>query len=289
MKRASWAGFRLVLAALLLVSSAPLRAAEPQASKPKAGENSSTPSSKQEKLPTAQEILDRYAQAIGGKAAFQKHKSQHASGTVSMPAQGMNGRMDVYAARPNKLLVKLALPGVGDLNTVFNGEVGWIQSQLTGAMIMEGKMLDQIAAQADFDQALRDPSDYKSIEVLGAESFNGEECYKIKLVHQTGFESTEYFSKKTGLQTGFTATQESPLGAVTATTIVSEYKKFGDLYLPSKVSQKAAGIETVMTIEKVEFDKVDPSVFNMTDEVKAALGKPAAPDAPANAKKQGEK
>lgn len=288
MKHASWAGVRLGLAALLVLALAPLaslqlRAAEKAVEKPavKAVEKTSTAG---EKLPAAQEILGRYIKAIGGKEAFEKQKSQHASGTVSMPAQNMNGKMDVYASRPNKLLVKLNLPGVGDLNTVFDGKVGWIQSQLTGAMLLEGKMLDQIAAQADFDQTLHDPEDYKTMEVLGAEEFSGEDCYKVKLVHKTGFESTEYFSKKTGLQKGFTASQESPLGNVTATTVVSEYKKFGDLLLPSKVMQKAAGIETVMTIETIEFGTVDPAVFNQTDEVKAALQKPAAEEKKANDK-----
>ena len=80
---------------------------------------------------------------------------------------------------------------------------------------------------------------------------------------------------KTGLQKGFTATQESPLGSITATTIVSEYKKFGDLFLPAKVTQKAAGIETIMKIDEIEYDNVDPSVFIAPPEVKALSEKPA--------------
>ena len=145
-----------------------------------------------EKLPGAAEVLERYTKAIGGKETFLKHKSQQASGTVQMPAQGMNGKLDVYALRPNKMLIKMSLPGIGDLNTAYNGSAGWIHSQLTGAMMMEGKMLEQMAAQADFDQALRNPADYKTLEVLGAEEFEGEDCFKLKLVHKTGFETTEF-------------------------------------------------------------------------------------------------
>jgi hypothetical protein len=228
-------------------------------------------SAAKEKLPSATEILQRYAKAIGGEEAFMKHKSQHSKGSVQMQAQGLTGKMDVYAMRPNKLLIKMNLAGIGELNTAYDGTNGWLHSALTGAMLLEGKMLEQVAAQADFDQSLHRPQDYKTMEVLGVEEFNGEECYKLKLAHKTGFESTEYFSKKDGLQKGFTATQESPLGAITATTVVSEYKKFGDLFLPSKVSQKAAGIETVMTIDTIEFDKVDPSMFEPPAEVKAKL------------------
>lgn len=241
-------------------------------------------------LPTAKEVLERYAQAIGGKAAFKKHDSQHATGTVEMKAQGISGKMEVFAARPNKLLMKMTIAGVGEFNTGFDGKVAWMSSALTGPMLLEGKMGEQVATQADFDHALHDPADYTVMEMLGTEEFNGEECYKLKLVHRTGFESTEYFSKSTGLQRGFMATQESPLGPVTSTTLVTDYKQFGDLLMPSRISQKAAGVETVMTMDEMEFNKVDPKIFNLPPDVKAlseggieenTAGKKAAPGAAA--------
>lgn len=238
-------------------------------------------------LPTAEQVLERYAKAIGGKDAFMKHKSQHAVGTVQMPAQGVSGRMDVYAARPNKLLMKMTIQGIGEFNTGFDGKVAWMSSALTGPMLLEGKMRDQIATQADFDHAIHDPADYTKMEVLGIETFNGDECYKLKLVHRTGFESTEFFSQKTGLQRGFIATQESPLGPITATTLVTDYKQFGALLMPSRIAQKAAGVETVTTMDEMEFDAVDPAVFELPPDVKALLEAPQDEDKkPSNTDKE---
>lgn len=238
-------------------------------------------------LPTAKEVLERYAKAIGGKENFKKHYSQHALGTVQMKAQGVSGKMEVFAARPNRLLMKMSIQGVGEFNTGFDGKIAWMSSQLTGPMLLEGKMQEQIATQADFDHALHDPADYKKMEILGIEDFNGEECYKLQLVHKTGFESTEYFSKATGLQRGFVSTQESPLGPVTTTTLITDYKQFGDLLMPSRISQKAAGVETVMTMDEMEFNKVDPAVFELPPDVNALSSQPpktsAAPESdPAN-------
>jgi zinc protease len=226
-------------------------------------------------LPPASEILNRYSKAVGGKDSFMKHNSQHATGTVEMPAQQLKGKMEVFAARPNKLLMKVTIPGLGETVTAFNGDIAWANNPLLGPMLLEGKSKDQIATQADFDQALHNPADYKSMDVLGVEDFNGEECYKLKLVHRTGFDSTEFFSVKTGLQRGFIAAQESPLGPITATTLVTDYKQFGDLFMPSRISQKAMGIEQVMTIEEMEYDKVDPAVFQLPENIKALLEKPA--------------
>jgi len=226
--------------------------------------------SKSEKpLPSATEVLERYGKAIGGKEAYARHTSQHAIGTVEMPAQGLSGKMEVFAARPNKLLMKMQLAGVGEFNSGYDGKVGWMSSALTGPMIVQGKALEQLSAQADFDQALHKPGDYTVSEVLGVENFNGEECYKVKLVHRSGYASTEYFSTETGLQRGFVTTQDSPLGPMTSTTTVVAYKHFGDLYLPSRISQKASGMETVMSISETEYDKVPDSVFDLPAEIKA--------------------
>src|SRR3954467_2606447 len=48
-------------------------------------------------LPSPGEVLERYAKAIGGEEAFKKHTSQHATGTVQMPAQGITGKMEIFA------------------------------------------------------------------------------------------------------------------------------------------------------------------------------------------------
>jgi zinc protease len=242
------------------------------------------PANDRKPLPSAKEILERYSKAIGGKEAFMKKSSQHALGTVQMPAQQVKGTMEVFAARPNKLVLKVAIPGIGETVSGYDGTVAWANNALMGGMILEGKAKDQIATQADFDQALHDPKDYKTMEVLGVEEFNGDECYKVRLVHRTGFDSTEFFSIKTGLQRGFIATQESPLGPVKATTLVTDYKQFGDLFMPARISQKVMGVETVMTIDKMDYDTVQPSAFELPAEIKALLGKEPAPEKKSGAK-----
>ncbi|MGZ8940775.1 MAG: DUF620 domain-containing protein, partial [Limisphaerales bacterium] len=236
-------------------------------------------------LPSAKEVLDRYAEAIGGKDVFKKNQSQHGKGTVEMKAQGITGKMEAFAARPNKLLMKMTIPGAGEFNTGFDGKVAWMSTALTGAMLLEGKMRDQVAAEADFDHALHAAEDYKAAEVLGVEEFNGEPCYKLKLVHETGFESTEFFSVKTGLQRGTIGTQESPLGPVTSTTLITDYKQFDGVLMASRISQKMAGVETIVTMNEMEFNTVDPAVFELPQEVKTLLEASAESQPDASTKK----
>ena len=228
------------------------------------------------KLPTAKEVLETYIESIGGKKAFAEYDSQHARGTIEMSAQKLKGSMEVFAARPNKLLVVMDMPGVGEITTGFDGKIGWMNNPLTGPMLLPENMLEQIATQADFDHALRRPEDYKTMEMLGIEQFGGESCYKLKLVHRTGFESTEFFSKETGLQKGFFSTQASPFGEVNVTTEITDYKKFGNILMPSRIAQKVSGMEQVITLEEMEFNTVPDSKFVLPPEVKALAGSPSA-------------
>jgi hypothetical protein len=224
-------------------------------------------------LPPAQEVINRFLKEMGGKETYENHKSQHAKGTVEMPGQQIKGSLELFAAQPNKMLVKIDLPGAGPVTTGYDGKVGFMVNPLIGPMLLEGKMLEQVASQADFDHILHPMEDYKSMETLDLVPFEGQECYKLKLVDKSGMETVEYFSKKTGLQAGLSMKQESPLGAMNVTTAVSDYKKFGDITMPARISQKIAGMEQVMTFESVEWDTVKDDVFELPKEVKALLEK----------------
>ena len=241
------------------------------------------------KLPTAEEVLKRYIEKVGGEKAFAEYQSQHALGTISMGGPQMQGTMEVFAARPNKLLVLMELPGVGKITTGFNGKIGWMNNPLTGPMILPEAMLEQVATQADFDHALRKPEDYKSMEVLGLENFAGEPSYKLKLVHETGYESTEFFSKETGLQKGFLSTQESPFGPVNVATEITDYKKFGDILMPSRIVQKVSGMEQIVTIEKVDFNDVPDSKFELPPEIKTLAIAPSDEDSDEKQDKEDKK
>jgi hypothetical protein len=51
----------------------------------------------------------------------------------------------------------------------------------------------------------------------------------------------------------------------------SDYKKFGDLLLPTTMKQTAMGVQQVLTITAVEFDNVPPSMFEPPAQIKALL------------------
>jgi hypothetical protein len=246
---------------LLAVSLPLLRAAEPTPAPP-ANTNA---------LPAAQEILNRFVKEIGGKAAFAKINSQHLTGKCEMGAQGISGKLEVFAKRPDKLVIKISLPGVGDLLQGFDGKVGWSMNPVTGPMVLDGKMLEQLREQARFDSVLHDPEEFKSMETIAKTKFEGKDCYKLKLVRKSGQEATEYYDVDTGLLSGSSEVQETPLGAISVTALSSDYKKFGDILFATRLTQKMGPLAQVMSFDTMEVDQVDDKAFELPDQVKTLV------------------
>ncbi|MBI4659116.1 MAG: hypothetical protein HY735_09765 [Verrucomicrobia bacterium] len=226
------------------------------------------------KLPPAAEVIAKFITAIGGKEAFLKIDSQYAKGIFEMASQGIEGELEVFHKRPNKLHIKISIQGIGDVLTGFDGIVGWSLNPAMGPMLLDGKQLDQMRDQADFNSVLHDPAHYKSMENVEITQFEDKECYKLKLVKKSGDEVTEYYETKTGLLAGSVMNQESPVGPVTVTNVLGEYKKFNDVLFATKVTQRMGPIEQTMTLGAYEINKVQDSAFALPAEIKAMVKKP---------------
>jgi hypothetical protein len=222
-------------------------------------------------LPPARTILDKHVSAIGGRQAILGHTSTHATGTLSMPSAGVTGAVDVFGALPNKTLLKVSLGGVGEVLEGFDGTHGWSISPMTGPMLLEGKQLDEKRFDSEFHSELRSDDRYASLTTLERVDFEGRSCYKLRLVRKTGGEDIEFYDVATGLKAGSITTRETQMGTVTGTTVETDYKKFGNLLQPTTVRSEVGGIQQVITITSVDYDKVPASVFDLPMGIKALL------------------
>ena len=223
-------------------------------------------------LPPAQSIIDRHIEAVGGREAIKSHNSVNVRGSVTIPANGMSGTIEVFAARPNKTLAKTSLAGIGEIKEGFDGKVAWSVSPMTGPMLATGDELKQKALDADFDGALGIATKYDAIKTIEKTTFQGRPVYKIALTRKDGSgDDIEFYDVDTGLKAGGIIERKNPMGVIAVTSSVSEYKKFGNLLHPTVMKQSTSGMEIVTTFTSIEYDKVDPAVFELPTEIKALV------------------
>jgi len=74
-------------------------------------------------LPKAENILDKYIEVTGGKAAYQKHHSEIQKGSFELAAMGLKGSLVSYRAEPNKSLTEIDLGSIGKMRDGSDGTV----------------------------------------------------------------------------------------------------------------------------------------------------------------------
>ena len=222
-------------------------------------------------LPAARTIIDRYIKEIGGRDTVLAQSSTHATGTVSLPAAGLTGKLEAFHAKPNKFLQRMSLPGIGDIEEGFDGTVGWSISPLTGPTLLDGKQLEQRKFDADFFEDLKAGDRYESITTVEKTTFEGRPAYKIRLVKKGGDEDLEFYDSETGLKLGAISTRDSPMGPMQSTTAWSDYKKFGNLLQPATTKVSVMSTQMILAITLVEYGKVDPALFAVPAQIKALI------------------
>ena len=224
-------------------------------------------------LPAARKIIDRYVAAIGGREAIMKHSSSHMRGTFEMPAAGMRGDVVGKSAKPDKMVMSITFPGLGEIRSGFDGTTAWSIEPTSGPRVLDGAELAQARQQADFLAALHEEKNYTSMETVELTEFEGKKAYMLRLVRAGTDTSYEYFDAESGLLVGVRATRDTQMGPMTATTALSNYRDFGGVQLPTLITTRAAGQEIVMTLTSLEWDTVEPAAFELPPEIKVLVGK----------------
>jgi hypothetical protein len=220
-------------------------------------------------LPTGRAVIDRYVQAIGGRDAVLRHKTIRSVGTFEMPAAGVKGDLTVVQAAPNRMALTMNIPGMGQMNTGFDGTTGWSINPMQGPRLLEGKELEQIREDSGPGATLRGPDRVRSAETVELTTMGGHSCYKVRIISVSGRESFDCYSPETGLLVGMTQRQESPMGTVEVTTLFSDWKEFGGLKTPTRLRQQMMGQEQILTIDRLEFDRPeDAKAVELPEQVK---------------------
>jgi hypothetical protein len=226
-----------------------------------------------DELPKADTILDKWVEATGGKAAYEKTHNMVITGSMELAAMGLKGTMVITKAEPDKDLVEIDLAGVGSIKQGYDGKVAWEINPMQGARIKDSGEKASTVREAHFhEENWRDQ--YKKVETVGAETVDGKDCYKVVLTPNEGNAVTQYYDKKTGLPVKSTMTVTTPNGEIEASTVFSDYRKEGDLLVVHKIQQSAGGQDIAITFDSYKFNvDLAKDKFDLPDDIKALVKK----------------
>jgi len=238
------------------------------------------PAQAQDPLPAAAELVARHVAAIGGRETLLAKKSVRTRGTFEMPAMGVRGEFDAAQARDGSMVMKMVVPGLGEIASGFDGENAWSTNPMTGPRLLEGAELAQIRDDASFLASLREPPAVKAMETVGVSEAGGEKCYRVRVSWASGRKTHDCYSMASGLLIGTETAQLSPTGALDITTTFADYRDFGGVRMATTATQRAAGQEQVLRFTAVEFDVAPEDLFAPPAPVAAMIARQKGSAAP---------
>jgi hypothetical protein len=151
------------------------------------------PAQQTERSPSADEILEKYVQALGGRSAVERLTSRTARGTMKVSPNGASGSIETYEKAPNKVLTEITSPHRGIIRTGFNGTVAWEQR---GGNVTEPAAYPR--READFYFAIKLRELYPGIAITGRSVAGGHEAWILE-APRGGNPKRWYFDAATGL------------------------------------------------------------------------------------------
>ncbi len=143
---------------------------------------------------TADDIISKHIDAIGGKAAWQKVHSVKLTGTVS--AQGMDINVGMTGVQNKGARMEITMMGMTGYS-INTPTAGWTYMPFNGQQKPEALTPDQVKYQQDELDLQGVLLDYKAkghiAELEGKEDVEGTECWKIKLTLKNGKTLTDFF------------------------------------------------------------------------------------------------
>jgi len=175
-------------------------------------------------LPTADQILDKYVQAIGGKAVIEKQTSRYSKGTLEIPAFGASGTAEVYEKAPNKTITIVNIPGFGIINDCFDGTIGWAQDPQNGMRDKSGPELAASKLDAEFYKPIKIKELYPKVVVKGKDKVGDKDVYVLEATPNGGPTETWYFDAQSGLLLRQDAEREGPQGKQVVQVFFEDYR-----------------------------------------------------------------
>jgi len=231
-----------------------------------------------ENMPTADQVFDKYTQALGGKSAVDKIKTRTTRVTLLRPKivnrgtaaaaalnRGETWTIETFHKAPDKYLAVITTPE-GVVYQGFNGAVGWTKTP-RGQREMNPIELARFKRQVDLYGDLKLREQYSRLSVIGKENIGGDEAYVLDARSLENKAERLYFDVKTGFIRRRIVFSEIKLGLDPEQTDYEDYHHVDGVWLPFIIRQSYLDdnhFGTTRTLTEVKQNvPIDDARFNV--------------------------
>ena len=211
-------------------------------------------------LPTVEQVLDKYVEAIGGRASLMKLKSRISKGS-RVGADGVLVPEEVYQKAPTRLLIVTRYPELV-LRKGFDDLKGWARDA-KGESIISEQDLTELERDADFYKDVDLKRLYARMSIQGQEKIGERQAYVIEADSRNGNFERLYFDVRTGLLIRRYKEFKIAIGSFPTQTDYQDYQEVDGIKLPFTLQWSIPGRTWGRKITEVKHNVlIDDAIFN---------------------------
>ncbi len=229
------------------------------------------------KAQTAEEIVKTYIENIGGEEALRNIKNVRM--TAKVDAQGMTLPVTMINTADGKTRISFEFQGKEMVQQAFDGETSWGVNFMTQkAEKSDAEATENVKRESnDFPEVFLDyEKKGYTIELLGKETVEGVECFKVKLTKKPlladgeEVENVQFYYFDTENFVPIVTEAEIKSGQMKGSisqTVFSDYQEVEGVYFPFSIDSKIKdGQGQPVNIEKIEVNvELEDSIFTFPE------------------------
>ena len=209
--------------------------------------------------PGADQLIDKYLQAVGGAAAIEKITSRVMKGTITFGDR--NVPIEIFSKDPDKRVSFTHTPD-GDSVTAFDGHEGWLGVPGHPVREMHGPEIDGASMDADLHFAAHLKGMFSEVKVRGTEKVGDREAYLVVGRREGKPPLRLYFDEQSGLLVRLVRYGETPLGRMPTQIDYADYRETGGVKIPFRWTlARPSGRFTIQVSEVKQNVPVDDAKF----------------------------
>lgn len=211
-------------------------------------------------LPSAEWLLNRYIEALGGREALGKINNR--MGTGHTTTSGKTVTVNLFVDSPGKWALIQQQGQKGETAAVFNGGAGWLT--LPGRPLREMHEPDIEAAQMDADLQfpLHMQRLFAELRVEYPENIANRDTDVLVGIRDNQLRAKFYFDQQSGLLVRTVRYGESPLGLNPSQVDYADYRDVDGVQVPFQITISSPGSSSTIQFEQIRQNvSIDPSRF----------------------------
>lgn len=214
-------------------------------------------------LPTVDELLARYVEAMGGAKAINAVTSIVTKGTLDVAGLSRGGSFEIHQQAPNKVMTMMDAYPFGQIKVGYNGRSGWSQTVKEG--VRPVKIAAQLAAlqrSGDIYGAVRVKNNFAKITLAGTSHIGYREVYVLDLQPALGAVERLYLDAKTYLPARMNTVRNLGVVPVPVEIYYDDWQTVGGIKYPFSISQRFEKLTFSFTVKEVRHNvALDAKLF----------------------------